>query len=54
VLLAGTPGELQYYTGGTMKKIMVLHTEIDNSTLLFVPRTTTPYKLRIYRWEPTS
>jgi hypothetical protein len=54
VLLAGTPGELQYYTGGTTKKIMVLHTEIDNSTLLYVPRTTTPYKLRIYRWEPTS
>jgi hypothetical protein len=54
VLLAGTPGELQYYTNGTTKKIMVLHTQIDNSTLLFVPRTTTPYELRIYRWEPTS
>jgi hypothetical protein len=54
VLLAATPGELQYYTGGTMKKIMVLHTQIDFSALMFVPRTTSPYKLRIYRWEPTS
>jgi hypothetical protein len=54
VLLAGTPGELQYYAGGTTKKIMVLHTQIDFSALLYVPRITTPYKLRIYRWEPSS
>jgi hypothetical protein len=33
---------------------MTLDTNIDNSTLLFVPRTTMPYKLNVYLWEPTS
>ncbi len=54
VLLAGTPGELQYYTGGTVKEVMRLKTDIDASTLLYVPRTTTIYRLNIYRWEPAS
>jgi hypothetical protein len=54
VLLAASPGELQYYTGGSTKKVMTLKTDIDNSTLMFVPRTTTIYRLDIYRWEPTS
>jgi hypothetical protein len=54
VLLAGTPGELQYYTGGSTKLVMQLKTDIDDSTLLYVPRTTTIYRLNVYRWEPTS
>jgi len=54
VLLAGTPGELQYYTGGSTKLVMKLKTDIDASTLMYVPRTTMTYRLNVYRWEPNS
>ena len=51
VLLAAWPWELKPY-GGPAKKVMTLKTDIDMSALLFVPRTTTPYRLDIYLSEP--
>jgi hypothetical protein len=54
VVLGDSLDQLQYYRGGTEQLVMTLDTNIDNSTLLFVPRTTMPYKLNVYLWEPTS
>ena len=51
VLLAASTSELKPY-GGVVRKVMTLSTKIDNSTLMFPPRTTWAYNLDVYVWEP--
>ena len=51
VLLAADTSELKPY-GGVVRKVMTLSTRMDNSTLMFPPRTTLPENLDVSMWEP--
>jgi len=52
VLLAGHSGKLAPFPNGTVKKVMKLKTESDQTLILHWPRNTAPGTFTVYRWEP--
>ena len=52
VLLAASTSELTPYRG-LVRKVMMLSTTMDTSTLMAPPRTTWPLTLSVWMWEPT-
>ena len=52
VLLGTKYSQLTPFANGTIRKVMSLHTSIDDRLIFGAPRSTDPVRFTVYRWEP--